>query len=183
MAAPNGGGASAIAYASRAPALAVNYRTSRVRASRPPIITASPGPCDRTARASGDTWETVPRGGLASSSPDLEHLVPAVVPAQCEGPAERSLGFVGRQFDNFRTREPRLPITDFSRCSRHSFSIAYGPCRAVGGLKAAECCLYIAKPDSVTKLRWGDIGRSGSSTVSASLTKARLIGADGPWEG
>src|ERR1700722_3377893 len=34
-----------------------------------------------------------------------------------------------------------------------------------------------ASPASVTKLRWGDIGRSGSSELpfSSSLTKARLI--------
>jgi hypothetical protein len=32
-----------------------SYRTSSITASRPAISTVSPGPCVRTARASGDT--------------------------------------------------------------------------------------------------------------------------------
>ena len=50
------------------------YRTSSITASWPAISTVSPGPCVRTARASGDTYDTVPREGSASSSPTILKL-------------------------------------------------------------------------------------------------------------
>ncbi len=50
------------------------YRTSSIMASSPAISTVSPGPCVRTARASGETQDTEPREGSASSSPTILKL-------------------------------------------------------------------------------------------------------------
>src|SRR6202042_709001 len=47
------------------------HRTSRMTASLLANTTVSPGPCVSTARASGDTYDTVPREGSASSSPTI----------------------------------------------------------------------------------------------------------------
>jgi hypothetical protein len=82
-----------------------------------------------------------------------------------------------KRFDDFRARAPRSPVTDFQQSSDSGFPVAFICCGAMRRLETAESGLNRRKPASVTKLRRGEIGQSGSlaKSFSSSFTKARLI--------
>ena len=50
------------------------YRTSSITAFPPAISTVPPRPQVKTARARGETYDTVPRDGSASSSPTMRNV-------------------------------------------------------------------------------------------------------------
>ena len=80
----------------------------------------------RTARASGETYDTVPRDGSASSSPTMRNVCsrPSSLRTVTVMPKETTPA-VGRRPDNFRTCSSPTPITDFPQRGGGSLRIAF----------------------------------------------------------
>ena len=110
--------------------------------------------------------------------PRCEALLAAIVPAQGDGHAEGGLAFVGRGLDDFRTRAPRPPVTDFPQSGGGSLHVAFVCCGPVRRLETAESGLDGRKPRfrheiAVRTISAGREVRPSWSSVS--LTNARLM--------
>ena len=107
------------------------------------MLTASPGRQVRTARARGETYDTVPCDGLASSSPTIRKV--------CSRPSSRRSvtvmpnDTVSASADGWtisRARAPRPPVAYFAQGGSGSANIALSERSLVGGFKTAESRLY-----------------------------------------
>jgi hypothetical protein len=123
-------------------------------ASPPGTSTVSPICPPSTARASGETWDTVPRAGSASSSPTMRNVCArSIIAAHGHCGPEMYFIFIGCRFYDLRARPSRIPVSKFAsrRCDRRPVIFSYRG--LICSFKTAKCPLDRGKAFSCYEVR------------------------------